>query len=127
MYCWINANDSMHKIMTDDDIKRLALAAGCFTPGASRNYWAITDQMLRRFAELAQEIERNNADNLRQQVEDQAAEIQRLRAALEAPAQEVGELEIERLLDGGVQEVLARVLVSHALSVVRSWGNVVCS
>ena len=69
-------------MMTDDEIERLALAAGCYPPGASRNYWAITDQMLRRFAELAQEIERNNADNLRQQVEDQAAEIQRLRALL---------------------------------------------
>ena len=44
-------------MMTDDDIKRLALAAGCFTPGASRNYWAITDQMLRRFAELIQAAE----------------------------------------------------------------------
>ena len=70
-------------MMTDDEIERLALAAGCFTPGASRNYWAITDKMLRRFAELAQEAGRNNSDDLRQQVEDQAAEIQRLRAALE--------------------------------------------
>ena len=69
-------------MMTDDDIERLALAAGCFTPGASRNYWAITDKMLRRFAELAQEAERNNSDNLRQQVESQAAEIERLRALL---------------------------------------------
>ena len=69
--------------MTDAEIERLALAAGCFTPGASRNYWAITDQMLRRFAALAQEVERNNADNLRQQVEDQAAEIERLRDELQ--------------------------------------------
>jgi len=69
--------------MTDDEIERLALAAGCFTPGALRNYWAITDQMLRRFAELSQEVERNNADNLRQQVEDQAAEIEWLRDELQ--------------------------------------------
>jgi hypothetical protein len=42
------------------DIARMAREAGCFTPGASRNYWAVTDPALQRFAELvrAQERER---------------------------------------------------------------------
>lgn len=43
-----------------DEIERMAREAGCFTPGANRNYWAVTDPALARFAELvrAQEQER---------------------------------------------------------------------
>ena len=44
--------------MTPADIERMARAAGCFTPGASRNYWAVTDPMLARFAALVQAAER---------------------------------------------------------------------
>ena len=44
--------------MTPADIERMAREAGCFTPGASRNYWAVTDTMLARFAELVQAAER---------------------------------------------------------------------
>ena len=40
--------------MTPADIERMAREAGCFTPGASRNYWAVTDPMLARFAALVQ-------------------------------------------------------------------------
>lgn len=44
--------------MTDNDVERIAREAGCFTPGASRNYWAVTDPMLRKFAELVQAEQR---------------------------------------------------------------------
>ena len=44
--------------MTPADIERMAREAGCFTPGASRNYWAATDPMLARFAALVQAAER---------------------------------------------------------------------
>lgn len=33
-------------------IERLAREAGCFTPGYSRNYWAVTEPALARFAAL---------------------------------------------------------------------------
>ena len=50
--------------MTPADIERMAREAGCFTPGASRNYWAVTDPMLARFAALVQAAERERCADL---------------------------------------------------------------
>lgn len=45
--------------MTDPaTIERLAREAGCFTPGYSRNYWAVTEPALARFAALIEAHER---------------------------------------------------------------------
>ena len=47
-----------------NEIERMAREAGCFTPGASRNYWAVTDPALARFAELVREAERERCAKL---------------------------------------------------------------
>lgn len=46
------------------ETERLAREAGCFTPGANRNYWAVTDPALARFAELVRESERERCAKL---------------------------------------------------------------
>ena len=43
---------------TQEQLERWAREAGCFTPGASRNYWAVTEPSLARFAELVRADER---------------------------------------------------------------------
>lgn len=43
------------------DIERMAREAGCFTPGASRNYWAVTEPALERFAALVRAQAREDA------------------------------------------------------------------
>ena len=47
-----------------NEIERMAREAGCFTPGASRNYWAVTDPALARFAELVRAAERERCAKL---------------------------------------------------------------
>lgn len=47
-----------------NEIERMAREAGCFTPGASRNYWAVTDPALARFAGLVRAAERERCANL---------------------------------------------------------------
>ena len=44
-----------------NEIERMAREAGCFTPGANRNYWAVTDPALARFAELVRAAERERS------------------------------------------------------------------
>ena len=84
--------------MTDADVERFARAAGCFTPGASRNYWAVTDQMLRRFAEMVQAAERQRwsvwcSDEMaRNRREVDATGHQRPRGAADALERAVQEL-----------------------------------
>ena len=46
------------------ETERMAREAGCFTPGASRNYWAVTDPALARFAELVRAAERERCAKL---------------------------------------------------------------
>lgn len=47
-----------------NEIERMAREAGCFTPGASRNYWAVTDPALARFAGLVRAAERERCVKL---------------------------------------------------------------
>ena len=46
------------------ETERMAREAGCFTPGASRNYWAVTNEALARFAELVRAAERERCAKL---------------------------------------------------------------
>ncbi len=63
--------------MTDPaTIDRLAREAGCFTPGYSRNYWAVTEPALARFAALIEardartiEVLRGERDHARARVD----------------------------------------------------------
>lgn len=53
-----------------NEIERMAREAGCFTPGASRNYWAVTDPALARFAELVRAAERERCAKLCESARD---------------------------------------------------------
>lgn len=53
-----------------DETERMAREAGCFTPGASRNYWAVTDPALARFAELVRDAERERCAKLCEKARD---------------------------------------------------------
>lgn len=46
------------------ETERMAREAGCFTPGANRNYWAVTNEALARFAELVRAAERERCAKL---------------------------------------------------------------
>jgi hypothetical protein len=53
--------------VTPEEIEAMAREAGCFTPGAARNYWAVTDDGMARFAALVRARALGDAATLVQQ------------------------------------------------------------